>query len=116
FATNGCYDFLNPETNPAKLKPERRGIPSSFPWSDLPRPPLNEPVGAVGAPSQFGIVGRDQEGEASFGLQAHEQVEDHLTGLRIEIPRRLVGENGARAVHQRARDRHPLLVSPRQLA
>ena len=41
---------------------------------------------------------------------------DHLgAGLRVELTGRLVGEQSARLVRQRARDRHALLLAARQL-
>src|SRR5207249_11457302 len=70
----------------------------------FPCSPLDEPVGAVCAPGELGVVGRDEERKAPFGLKTHEQIEDDLTRLRIEVAGRLVGENGPRVVHQRARE------------
>src|SRR2546425_1452131 len=98
---------------PCEPQARKNGWLPSIPWSDLPCSPLDEPVGAVCAPGELGVVGRDEERETPFGLETHEQIEDDLTRLRIEVAGRLVGENGPRVVHQRARDGHPLLLTAR---
>jgi hypothetical protein len=55
---------------------------------------------------------------SALGLLARdpfEQQRQHLAGgARIEVAGRLVGEDQRRAVHQRARDRHPLQLAARQ--
>jgi len=47
-------------------------------------------------------VGRHQDGGALLGGDAAEQGDDRLTGGRIQIPGRLIGENQARGGHESA--------------
>ena len=61
-------------------------------------------------------MGGDEEGEPPLGLQPEEEIVDDLARLRIEIARGLVGQDHPRAVHERARDGHALLLAARELA
>src|ERR687892_509488 len=82
----------------------------------LTRAALDEAVNSVRAPGQLGIVRGDQERDPALGLKLHEQVVDDLARLGVQVARRLVSENHARLVHQRTRDRDPLLLAARHLA
>ena len=55
----------------------------------------------------------DQDGRAVV-VKIPEEVHDRLAGVRVEIARRLVGEDDRWAVDERPRDGHPLLLSARQ--
>src|SRR6186997_3093984 len=59
---------------------------------------------------------RDQhDGDAALDVEALEQPHHLDAGSRIEVAGRLVGQQDRRVVDQRARDRHALLLSARQL-
>ena len=61
------------------------------------------------------LVVRDDDDRRPIGVQPLEQ-RDHLrAGVRVELARRLVGEQERRAVRQRARDRDALLLAAGQL-
>ena len=47
--------------------------------------------------------------------EAGEQLDHVGARLRVEIAGRLVGQDHARLVRQRARDRHPLLLAAREM-
>ena len=63
---------------------------------------------------QRGIV-RDDDERRAVGVDAIEQRGDLLAGCAIELAGRLVGQQQARSVGQRARDRHALHLAARQL-
>src|ERR1700728_1473175 len=52
----------------------------------------------------------------SVAVETVEEIDDLGTRPDIQLPSRLVGEQESRPVRQRARDRHALLLAPRQLA
>lgn len=53
---------------------------------------------------------------ASFlTIQARDEIEDFLTRFRIKVSRRLVSEQPVRFVDERPGNRHPLLLTARQL-
>jgi UDP-2,3-diacylglucosamine pyrophosphatase LpxH len=55
------------------------------------------------------VMGHQHHGDA-LRIELREQPHDVLAGLRIERARGLVGQHHHRLVHQRACDRHPLLL------
>ena len=60
------------------------------------------------------VVRRHHDGRAG-AVDAVEQPHDADRGRRVEVSGRLVGEEDQRPVDERARDRHPLLLTTRQL-
>ena len=58
---------------------------------------------AVGLSGDVVFVG-DQDDGVSVLVQMRKQGHDFRAGLRIEIPRRLIGEHNRGRIHQRARD------------
>ena len=78
-------------------------------------PPVDNANHAIGVIGHVGIVRDQQDGNAAFHVQAAEDLQNLLAGPRIEIPRRLVGQQHDGLVHQRAGDGHPLLFATRQL-
>jgi hypothetical protein len=64
---------------------------------------------AAGMVRDFSRV-RNKGGCAAFVVQLFEQRQDLLAALAIEGAGGLVGENHRRVVHQRPRDRYPLLL------
>jgi hypothetical protein len=61
------------------------------------------------------LVRDQQDGDAALLVQLLERAHDLLAGLRIEVAGRLVGQHQRRIAHQRAGDRHPLLLAAGQL-
>src|SRR5258707_14854959 len=59
---------------------------------------------AADAPDQLAIVRRDHDGPAAR-VDLTEQIHDLEREVRVEVPRRLVGEHELRNVNERARDR-----------
>ncbi len=68
---------------------------------------------AVHLGGELKIVGRGQGGHAFRAGKRHELVEHELRGVRIQVPRGLVGKQNARAVGERAGDRDALLLAAR---
>src|SRR5688572_14059135 len=61
------------------------------------------------------LVG-DEDDRLAFVVQALEHRHDLFRRLRVEVAGRLVREYQSRIVDERARDRHPLLLTPGELA
>src|SRR5919201_5438779 len=61
----------------------------------------------------FAVVGRHQDGR-STRVDLKQQLDDLPRRRRVEVPGRFVGEENARVVHQRAGNRHPLLLATGQ--
>ena len=51
------------------------------------------------------VVRHQDKGQPLLPVQIHQHVHDLVSGLRVEIPCRLVGPHQSRTVHQGARDR-----------
>jgi hypothetical protein len=60
-------------------------------------------------------VGDEQQRRLSTPLQLKQQIDDVRTGFAVEIAGGLVGEKDLRPRAQRARYRHALLLTARQL-
>src|ERR1700730_8709016 len=75
---------------------------------------VDELEGAVRIARQRRIVCRDQQSCAAPARERTQQRHDGLRAVLIEITRRLVGEQQRRLVHERTRDRHALLLAPRE--
>ena len=71
----------------------------------------DHPLGLLG---DVGLV-RDQHDGAAFFVQAREDPQDVLGGVRVEVAGRLVGEDQRGVGHDRPRDRDPLLLAAGQL-
>src|SRR5918995_2072295 len=82
----------------------------------LDQPAVGEAQDAVGALGDPLVVGDEHEGDLELAVQAGEQVHDHLAAAGVEVAGRLIGEHHARRAHQRAGDRHPLLLAAGELA
>ena len=94
---------------------------------DLPEHQAALPIScAVSMPSRIanvasecdmscGIVGGKDERRAQLRLHAVHQRDDRGTRRAVEVGGRFVCEHDGRLLHQRARDRHALLLSARQL-
>ena len=87
-------------------KPRRAQPATSF-------PPSSRRV-AVGGSGQPLVVGDDHHREALLPVETPQQVVKSVPGLPIEVPGRLVGEDGPRAAHQGPGHRDPLLLPSRQ--
>ena len=61
------------------------------------------------------VVRDDHQGALPQALVLPEEVEDLVAGLRVELTGWLVGQDEHRVLDQRPRDRHALLLAPRQL-
>ena len=70
---------------------------------------------AVHAAGELHVVGRDQRGEAGGAHELRQRVEHVVGGARVEIAGRLVGQQDARRIGDRARDRDALLLAAGQL-
>src|SRR5690349_18072548 len=62
-----------------------------------------------------GVVGRHDDRGAVPLAQPGEEIDHVGARLRVEIPRRLIGENDSRLVRKRTRDRDALLLAARQM-
>ena len=89
-----------------RLRPVRRFIALDHSVHDA-----NGPMGVGG---HVGIVRHQDDGD-SLGVELLEHPQDFDARVRIEVARRLVGQQQARAIDQRAADRHPLLLPARHL-
>ncbi len=70
---------------------------------------------AVAEPFGLFDVVRGQQNRALVALQVLDQLVNLQAHLRVEARRRLVQKQHLRIVHQRQRQRHPLLLPARQL-
>ena len=75
---------------------------------DLAVPQGHPPVHAG---RQVHVVGGDDGGEAGGPHELRQRAEHMLGGVRVEIAGRLVGQQDARRVGDRARDRDALLFA-----
>ncbi len=73
-------------------------------------------VGSRRPPRELQIVGDEHEAEAVRPLQFLQQIDDVVLRLLVEIARRLIGEQQARRIDQRAGDGHPALLAARHAA
>ncbi len=71
---------------------------------------------AVGVGGDVGFVGDDDDGHALLAVERDQGLHDLVRGAGVEIAGRLVGEQQARRVDQRARDGDALLLAARELA
>ena len=71
---------------------------------------------AVHARRELHVVGGDQRREAGGAHQLRQRVEHMVGGARVEIAGRLVGQQDARRIGDRARDRDALLLAAGELA
>ena len=60
-------------------------------------------------------VRRHDHGRAELALKVHQQVEDDPAGMGVEVAGRLVGQHQLRAMDDRPRQRHALLLAAGQL-
>src|SRR5439155_1434644 len=61
------------------------------------------------------VVGHQDHGQMPLLVEAPQQVEDRLPRLRVEVARRLVGQEEPRLGHEGARDGDALLLAAREL-
>ena len=66
---------------------------------------------SVGMGRQFVVMSHDDEGCSSRTVQLTEERKQGITGMAIEVARRLVGKDEVRLLHQSARDGNPLLFT-----
>jgi hypothetical protein len=78
-------------------------------------PPVAHAHDGVGHGRCLFTVRRHQDGHLLFCAHALQQLENRVAGCGVQIARRLVGEDQARGVHQRARNRHALHLSAGKL-
>src|SRR5437867_889605 len=74
---------------------------------------VDDPLGALGG---VRIVGHHDDGLLELPVEPVEQLEDLLGRLAVEVAGGLVGEQHRGVAHDRARDRHALLLAARELA
>ena len=70
---------------------------------------------AIGVAGHFGVVRHQQDRDALLHVQPAEDLQDFLAGVRIQVPRGLVGQQHGGLVHQRAGDGHALLLAAGEL-
>ncbi len=70
---------------------------------------------AVGVFGDAQVVRDEDDGDAALRVQPLEQAHDLRAGLRVEVARRLVGQDDGRLGDQRAGDGDALLLAARQL-
>jgi hypothetical protein len=64
---------------------------------------------------KLGVVGRHDHRGPAPRCEPREEVDDLGSGLRVEVPRGLVGEDDPWIGHQRPGDRDPLLLAAREV-
>src|SRR5262249_44134928 len=94
----------------AEAAPARRQIPGDR----LDAPSRQAQRALHGGPPPVVVLCRDER-RAALGVQLEEELVDPLARLRVEVPRRLVGQEEPRPAHDTTCDRHPLLLAARQL-
>ncbi len=77
-------------------------------------PPVAHAKGAVAEPGEVGVVRDEQDRHPVLAAQPLEQRDDLLARLGVERARRLVGEQQARPVRERTRDRDALALAARR--
>ncbi len=70
---------------------------------------------AVGHAGDGGVVRDDDGGGAQVLIDAGDRLQHHLAGRIVECAGRLVAQQDLGLLHDRARDRHPLLLAAGQL-
>ena len=70
---------------------------------------------AIGIGGDVRRMGHDDDGDAALAIELHQRFHDLMRGARIEIAGRLVRQQQARIVDQRAGDRDALLLPAGQL-
>ncbi len=78
--------------------------------------PVAHGQGAIGIGGDVGLVRDDDDGDALLAIELRQRLHDLVRGAGIEVAGRLVGEQQAGRVDQRARDRDALLLAARELA
>ena len=100
----------------ASHAPASTAQPSTRRSLHLHHPPVVQRHAAVHARGELHVVGGDHGGEARGAHELRQRLEHVLGGARIEIAGRLVGQQDARRIGDRARDRDALLLAAGQLA
>jgi hypothetical protein len=77
--------------------------------------PVAQDQAGVGHRRELGVVGHEHERSAAARVDRAQQIHDVPAVRRVEVPRRFVGEDNLGIVGQRTGERHPLLLSARQL-
>jgi acyl-CoA thioesterase I len=70
----------------------------------------------LAAPGDLRVVGNDNQRGAAIAVQFEHQVDDGLAGTRVQASGGLVGEQYSRPDHERAGQRHALLLTTGQRA
>ena len=70
---------------------------------------------AISGPDESTVVGDDDERAVAAPLLLADEREDLVAPFSVEVASRLVGEEDDRVLDQGPRDRHPLLLAPREL-
>ena len=89
----------------------KHGAHRSGQRDDQPVADRHPPVHARG---EVQVVGRDERGEPRGAHDGDQRLEDVAGRVRVEVAGRLVGEQQARRVGDRAGDGDPLLLAARQ--
>src|SRR5205085_11076874 len=84
--------------------------------SNLFHPSVAQVQHAVAEGREPLVVRGDEDAGALKAAQVEEQRADLFGRARVEVARRLVGEDEARARDERARERHALLLAARKLS
>ena len=69
----------------------------------------------IGGRSRLGAMRGQQSGRVQFACQSLQEIEDDVTGHRVEIARRFVGEENCGGLNERARDANSLHLTAREL-
>src|SRR5437016_2307043 len=100
----------------SRRQPKGLDVPCAGGCPDLahesPVAHLDDPMCVVG---REGAVGHQDDRELPFHVQLAQEIEDRLPSPRVQVARRLVGQEQSRLGRERPRDPHPLLLSSRQL-
>src|SRR3990172_1768318 len=82
----------------------------------LDHPAVGHANDGAGVGHHVRVVSGEEEGGALAAVHVLHQIDDGGPRLRVEVGRRLVGEDQPRPRHERPGDGHPLALAARQLA
>src|SRR5438067_6559449 len=78
------------------------------------QPPVLQAHDAIAPGGDLEVVRREDDRHAALGAQVEQELDDLGRGLGVEVAGRLVREQQAGLVQERARDRDPLLLAARE--
>ena len=88
------------------------GYPGSGSATIFDDPAVHQPNLALAPFCYGGIMSDQHQGRPVPGMLLEQAIDDELTGIAVEIPGGLIGEQQLRSGDESAGDRHALLLAP----